>query len=103
MRLLAEGRTLAEIAGIRGRQLSSVISMVADLVQRGEIEFEPRWLGDEKRVKIEEACGQLGVERLRPLKDALPPDITFDEIRLVAARLRRERSDQAGQAARAGR
>ena len=101
MRLLAEGRTLAEIAGIRGRQLSSVISMVADLVQRGEIEFEPRWLGDEKRAKIEEACGQLGVERLRPLKDALPADITFDEIRLVAARLRRERGQQA--AARAGR
>jgi ATP-dependent DNA helicase RecQ len=101
MRLLAEGRTLAEIAGIRGRQLSSVISMVADLVQRGEIEFEPRWLGDEKRAKIEEACAQFGVERLRPLKEALPEDITFDEIRLVAARLRRQQGQQ--QAARAGR
>ena len=100
MRLLAEGRTFAEIAGIRGRQLSSVVAMVADLVQRGEIEFEPRWLGDEKRAKIEEACGQLGVERLRALKDALPEDITFDEIRLVAARLRRQ---QGAQAARAGR
>jgi ATP-dependent DNA helicase RecQ len=100
MRLLAKGHTFAEIAGIRGRQLSSVVAMVADLVQRGEIEFEPRWLGDEKRAKIEEACGQLGVERLRTLKDALPPDITFDEIRLVAARRRREQSQQAAQADR---
>ena len=100
MQLLAEGRTFAEIATIRGRQVSSVVAMVADLVQRGEIEFEPRWLGDEKRVKIEAACGQLGVERLRTLKDALPEDITFDEIRLVAARLRRQ---QGRQAARAGR
>jgi ATP-dependent DNA helicase RecQ len=100
MRLLAEGRTLAEIAGIRGRQLSSVISLVADLVQRGEIEFDPQWLGDEKRAKIEEACGQLGTERLRPLKDALPDDITFDEIRLVAARLRRRQDAQAAGAGR---
>ncbi|HEX4001961.1 MAG TPA: RecQ family ATP-dependent DNA helicase [Candidatus Acidoferrales bacterium] len=92
MRLLAEGRTLVEIAETRGRQLSSVVALVADLVQRGEIEFEPRWLGDDKRAKIEEACAQLGLERLRALKDALPPEITFEEIRLVAARLRREQS-----------
>ncbi|MFZ1203614.1 MAG: RecQ family ATP-dependent DNA helicase [Candidatus Acidiferrales bacterium] len=103
MRLLAEGRTFAEIAAIRGRQVSSVVAMVADLVQRGDIEFEPRWLGDEKRAKIEEACGQLGVERLRPLKDALPPEISFEEIRLVAARLRRERGQEAAPTERAGR
>jgi ATP-dependent DNA helicase RecQ len=93
--LLAEGRTLAEIAGVRGRQLSSVVALVADLVERGEIEFEPKWLGDEKRAKIEEACARLGLERLRALKEALPPDISFDDIRLVAARLRREQSQQA--------
>lgn len=98
MRLLAEGRTLAEIAEIRGRQVSSVAALVADLVQRGDIEFEPKWLGDEKRIKIEAACGQLGVERLRALKDALPEDITFDEIRLVAARLRRQHGRRAARA-----
>ncbi len=92
MRLLAEGRTLAEIAAIRGRQLASVVAMVADLVERGEIEFEPLWVGDENRAKIEEACGRLGMERLRTLKDALPPEITFDEIRLVVARLRGEQN-----------
>jgi ATP-dependent DNA helicase RecQ len=104
MRLLAQGRTLGEIAGIRGRQLSSVVALVAELVESGQIEFEPSWLGDEKRVKIEEACAQLGLEPLRTLKDALPPEITFDEIRLVAARLRRQQGRQAAEhAARAGR
>ena len=100
MRLLAAGHTLAEIAGMRGRQLSTVVAMVAELVEQGAIEFEPRWLGDEKRAKIEEACERLGVERLRPLKDALPEDITFDEIRLVAARLRRQQGGAAGTADR---
>jgi hypothetical protein len=33
---------------------------------------------------------KLGVNGLKPLKDALPPEITYDEIRLVVARVRRE-------------
>ena len=104
MQLLAEGRTLPEIAGIRGRQLSSIVAMIAGLVERGEIEFDPLWLGAEKRARIEEACEQLGLDRLRTLKDALPSEITFDEIRLVAARLRRDQARQAPpQAARSAR
>ena len=39
---------------------------------------------------IEAACAKMGIERLKPLKDALPPEITYDEIRLVVARVRRE-------------
>ena len=41
MRLLAEGRTFQEIANIRGRQVSTVIGTVADLVERGELQFQP--------------------------------------------------------------
>jgi DNA-binding CsgD family transcriptional regulator len=33
IKLLEEGKTLEEIAQIRGRQLSSVASLVADLVR----------------------------------------------------------------------
>lgn len=89
LRLLAEGRTFAEIAATRGRQLSSVVAIVADLVQQGDVEFQHAWVDQDTRVRIEEVCTRLGVERLRTLKDALPPEITFDEIRLVAAQFRR--------------
>jgi hypothetical protein len=44
---------------------------------------------------IEAACNRVGLdklERLRTLKDVLPPEITYDEIRLVLARLRREQA-----------
>jgi len=92
MRLLAKGHTFDEIAKIRGRQASTVVSMVADLVERGKLEFQSGWVDHPKKVKIEEACMRLGVERLRTLKDALPPEFTFDEIRLVAARLRWQQS-----------
>jgi ATP-dependent DNA helicase RecQ len=88
LRLLEEGRTLQEIARVRGRQLRTVVSMVADMVERGEVEFEPGWIQHNNQGKIEEACARLGMERLKPLKDALPPEITYEEIRLVVARLR---------------
>ena len=37
---------------------------------------------------IEAACSQLGVERLKPIKDALPTAVSFEDIRLVVAHLR---------------
>ena len=90
LQLLGEGRTFAEIAQIRGRQLVSVLSLVADMVERGELEFQSSWVDAEKIAKIEVACARLGVERLNPLAKALPEEITLDEIRLVVARLRRQ-------------
>jgi ATP-dependent DNA helicase RecQ len=93
-RLLAEGRSFQEIAALRGREVSTIIGTVADLVERGEFLFQPHWVSQEACARIEEACGRLGFGRLRVLKDALPPEITFDEIRLVAAQLRRRNHSQ---------
>jgi ATP-dependent DNA helicase RecQ len=90
IRLLAEGRSFDEIAAIRGRQLRSVIDLVANLVEKGELQFQNGWIDDSKRASIEEACSRLGMEWLKPIKEALPPETTYEEIRLVAARLRRE-------------
>ncbi len=90
IRLLAEGRSFEEIASIRGRQVKSVIDLVANLVEKGELQFQPAWIDESKRASIEEVCARLGMERLKPIKEALPPEITYEEIRLVAARLRRE-------------
>jgi ATP-dependent DNA helicase RecQ len=93
LQLLAEGKSFEEIAQIRGRQMGTVVNAVAGLVEKGEIEFDPSWIDRNKLAVIEAACANLGLERLvrlKTLKDALPPEITYDEIRLVVARLRRE-------------
>jgi ATP-dependent DNA helicase RecQ len=90
LRLLAEGRTLEEIARIRGRQLGSVVSLVADLVEKGQLEFQSGWVESDKQKSIESACARLGVQWLKPLKEALPPEISFEEIRLIVARLRQQ-------------
>src|SRR6185369_6010972 len=71
-RLLAEGRSFQEIAQIRDRQLTTVVGLVADLVEKGELAFNPGWVTGDKHEKIKEACGRLGVQWLKPLKEALP-------------------------------
>jgi len=90
LRLLAEGRTFEEIARIRGRQLGSVVSLVADLVEKGKLEFQNGWVESDKQQSIESACARLGIQWLKPLKEALPPEISFEEIRLIVARLRQQ-------------
>jgi ATP-dependent DNA helicase RecQ len=97
LRLLAEGKSFEEIAQIRGRQIATVVNAVAGLVEKGELEFRPEWIDRNKLAVIEAACATVGLERLerlKTLKDALPPEITYDEIRLVVARLRRERNQK---------
>ena len=90
IKLLTEGRSFEEIAKIRGRQLTSVVGMVADLIEKGDLAYQPSWVSAEHRPTIEAACASLGLQWLKPLKEALPPDYTFEEIRLVVAHLRRE-------------
>jgi ATP-dependent DNA helicase RecQ len=86
--LLEAGRTFEEIAQIRGRTLGTVLERVAALVEAGQTEFRESWFAREKLALIRDACGRLGMERLKPIKEALPQEITYGEIRLVAAHLR---------------
>ncbi|MGA2388941.1 MAG: RecQ family ATP-dependent DNA helicase [Candidatus Sulfotelmatobacter sp.] len=89
LRLLDEGRTLEEIAQIRGRQVSTVVSAVANLLETGLADFQQAWVSKEKQSVIEAACATVGTNFLKPLKDALPPEITYDEIKLVVGKWRR--------------
>jgi uncharacterized protein YpbB len=89
IRLLAQGKTFEEIAQIRYRQLASVITLVADLIEEGRLEFQPAWIAESKQTQIEAACATHGTDRLRAIKDALPEETTYDEIRLVVAAFRR--------------
>src|SRR6185436_9353103 len=74
VKLLEEGRTFEEIAQIRERQLATVVGLVADLVERGKLKFNPEWVAADKATQIEAACSQFGVQWLKPLREALPSE-----------------------------
>lgn len=93
IRLLAEGKTFEEIAEIRGRQVSTVVHMVADLIEKRRLEYRLEWVGEEAHRQIEEAIGRLGSQWLKPLREALPAEISYEQIRLVVAFARRGTND----------
>jgi len=88
--LLEKGHSFEEIAQIRGRKVPSVVAMVADLIEKGETDFKPQWVDTAKYKEIQEASTRVGMEWLKPIKDALPQEISYDEIRLVVAELRHQ-------------
>jgi ATP-dependent DNA helicase RecQ len=88
LRLLNEGKSLGEIAVLRQRQMGTVVNTVAALVEQGDISFDEKWVDPTRRSVIEAACMKVGIQWLKPIKEALPADISFEDIRLVVARLR---------------
>jgi len=91
LRLLQEGRTFEEIARLRVRQLSTVVGTVANLIETSQVKLDPKWISPDAQPLIESACLSKGVERLRDIKDAVPPYVSFNDIRLVVACLRAEK------------
>jgi ATP-dependent DNA helicase RecQ len=90
LRLLNEGRRFEEIARIRARQVSTVVCTVANLIETGQVKLDPTWISPDAQPLIEAACLKQGIERLKDIKDALPPYVSFEDIRLVVAHLRSE-------------
>jgi ATP-dependent DNA helicase RecQ len=98
LQLLAQGKTLAEIAQLRERQIATVVGTVATLVEAGAIAFDSAWVESGRIIQIEMACARLGTQWLKPLKEALPSDISIEEIRLVVAKLRRNQTGESAPA-----
>jgi ATP-dependent DNA helicase RecQ len=90
LRLLNEGRSFEEIARLRARQVSTIVCTVANLIETGQVKLDPKWISPDAQPLIEAACLTQGVERLRDIKEAVPPYVSFEDIRLVVAHLRAE-------------
>jgi ATP-dependent DNA helicase RecQ len=88
IRMLSEGHSFEEIARLRERRLQTVIDLVAELVERGRLEFNDAWIPTARREQVEAVIQRIGVARMKSIKDELPPEITYGEIRLVVARSR---------------
>jgi ATP-dependent DNA helicase RecQ len=85
---LTEGLTFEQIAERRQRKLATVVDTVADLVEKGRLAFREEWFVPGRIVAIRDAAERLGVQRARPIKEALPEEVTYGEIRLVLAEMR---------------
>jgi hypothetical protein len=66
---------------------------LAKLIERGEFESQAGVIAEQKVCATETVFARLGDVRYRLIKDALPEVITFDEIRIVVADLKRRASN----------
>jgi UTP--glucose-1-phosphate uridylyltransferase len=69
------------------------VHQVADLVEKGRVDFQEGWIAPGQLAQIEQAVRSVGAQWLKPLRAALPASISYEDIRLVVAKVRRETAE----------
>jgi hypothetical protein len=75
-----------------------VVALISSLIEKGETEFKEEWMDPAHYQQIRETGERLGMDLLRPIKDALGEAVSYEEIRLVVAHLRRRQKAAAAKA-----
>ena len=79
--------SLKEIAAKRGFSSNTIIEHLSKCVEKGQVVDWSRFLDDpEKEKKILEAINRVGLEKLKPIKELLPEDISYEDIKLVISK-----------------
>ncbi len=85
LRLYQQGKSIEQIMQERQLARSTIITHLVEAIQEGnDLNLAPL-LSEAKQATIKLLLNELGAERLAPIKERLPEDFTYDEIRLVAA------------------
>ena len=82
--LFKEGKTVAEIAKERNMTAGTIEGHLATFVATGEIDIN-KMVSEEKQLLIKEAAKIHGRSSIKILKDNLPEEIGYSEIRMVMA------------------
>ncbi len=84
-KLWQQGKTPDQIAAARGLVRATVLGHLETLIEEGRHVELARALAPERIANITAAVARARTDQLTPIKELLPADITFDEIRLVKA------------------
>lgn len=74
---------LEEIAQQRNLTENTIINHLARCEKKGKSIDWSRFIDPEKEKKIIQVIEKVGTEKLKPIKEALPQEITYEDIRLV--------------------
>ena len=87
--LLAQGRSITEVATERGLSVRTVVSHIEKLVADGEnVDLDPLLPSSERLEVIRKAIDHAGGTALAPVKARLGKDYSYEDIRLVRAFMR---------------
>jgi ATP-dependent DNA helicase RecQ len=91
------GMTVEEIAQERGLSEMTVEKHLAECIVAGRDFDLSRHVSAADRALVEQAVAEIGAERLKPLRDALPRHVTYRMIRFVVADLERASRTEAAE------
>ncbi|HEX8097618.1 MAG TPA: helix-turn-helix domain-containing protein, partial [Pyrinomonadaceae bacterium] len=94
--LYCEGLPIEEISRQRGLTIITIEKHLADCITQGRPFDVSQHVSESDRALIELAVERIGTEQLKPLRDALPPHITYRMIRFVIADMRRASGADSG-------
>jgi ATP-dependent DNA helicase RecQ len=81
--LYSRGQSLAEIIQTRTLTANTVIGHLIRSDQEGKPVDWAKFIDEDKEIKILEAIGKAGPERLKTIKDYLPESCSYDDIKIV--------------------
>jgi ATP-dependent DNA helicase RecQ len=88
--LLLQGTPIEEVMERTSRARSTVLGDLCELLEEGRYQPSLRlWMSEETEATIRNAAEQAGIERLRPIKDLVGDAISYDDIHIVVATMRR--------------
>ncbi|HEX6101235.1 MAG TPA: DNA helicase RecQ [Thermoanaerobaculia bacterium] len=91
VRLLLEDTPIEEVMERTGRARSTVLGDLCGLIEEGSYRPSLRlWMSEETESAIRRAAAEAGIERLRPIRDLLGEEFSYDDIHIVVAAIRRE-------------
>ncbi len=90
LELYKQHLTMHEIAKKRGLALSTIASHLEKLILDGEDISVDSFVDSEKQQHIKQALEELGMQALSPIKEKLGNGYSYEEIRLVRAKVIRE-------------
>jgi ATP-dependent DNA helicase RecQ len=87
--LYTQGQNIEEIMETRQLARSTILAHLTEAIEQGHALDLTPLIPPEKQEAIRIVIAEIGAEKLKPIKEKLAPEFTFDEIRLVGAFFRR--------------
>jgi ATP-dependent DNA helicase RecQ len=89
IRLLQQGNAIETVMERTSRARSTVIGDLCEIIEDGRYQPSLRlWMTDETEEMIRRAAEQVGIDRLRPIRDIAGEAISYDDIHIVVATIR---------------
>ena len=90
-----EGLSIDDIAARRGFKAQTIAQHLARFVEQGQVEDVRPWISDADLARVRRAAAGRPIAALRPLREAVGEDLSYDQLTLARAYLNRELRDSA--------